>query len=380
MLFGMNTSTEHDRKLAETLKSLSLEPLIGTNKSEPPRKITRRLALPAVLVALVAVPVATAVVWPNALGGIKAMLPDERRADTVTSETPATNIRSAKAGNAEAPSVREVAFAPTREITGSGYVVAPRSTAVFSKYEGRITGIPVEAGDHVEAGQVLVILDDASARFALEQAMAARVSADLALSAKDIALMQADASLRRIVALASRQAAPQKELEEAQTAWKSASNAVAQARQDLHRAELAIRIAQEQLDELTVRAPFAGTVTRLNAHVGDTMLARVDSVRENQSLLTLVDTGSMVIDADVAETNIAAIRPGMGGEAVLDGFPDKPFAIELNRIAPVASSEKGTIALRLSLTAPPAGIRPNMAARIRITAPNPQTSSGDVKQ
>ncbi|MGV1759832.1 efflux RND transporter periplasmic adaptor subunit [Rhizobium sp. A22-96] len=298
----------------------------------------------------------------------------------MASATPATNIRSAKAGDAEAPSMRAVTFAPTREITGSGYVVAPRFTAIFSKYEGRITGIPVEAGDHVEAGQVLVILDDAGARFALEQAMAARVSADLALSAKDIALTLADASLRRIGALASRQAASQKELEEAQTAWKSASNAMAQARQDLHRAELSIRIAQEQLDELTVRAPFAGTVTRLNAHVGDTVLARVDSVRENQSLLTLVDTGSMVIDADVAETNIAAIRPGMGGEAVLDGFPDKPFAIELNRIAPVASSEKGTIALRLSLTAPPAGIRPNMAARIRLTVPNPQTSSGDVKQ
>ncbi|TIX87490.1 efflux RND transporter periplasmic adaptor subunit [Rhizobium sp. P44RR-XXIV] len=376
----MNTSTEHDRKLAETLKSLSLEPLTATITSEPPRTIARRLALPAILVALATVPVATAVVWPNALGRIKAMLPDERRADIAASETPATNTRATKAGNVEAPSVREVAFAPTREITGSGYVVAPRSTAVFSKYEGRITGIPVEAGDHVEAGQVLVTLDDASARFALEQAMAARVSADLALSAKDIALAQADASLRRIGALASRQAASQKELEEAQTVWKSASNGVAQARQDLNRAELAIRIAQEQLDELTVRAPFAGTVTRLNAHVGDTMLARVDSVRENQSLLTLVDTGSMVIDADVAETNIAAIRPGMDGEAVLDGFPDRPFAIKLSRIAPVASSEKGTIALRFSLIAPPTGIRPNMAARIRIAVPNPQTSSGDVKQ
>jgi multidrug resistance efflux pump len=226
----------------------------------------------------------------------------------------------------------------------------------------------------------LVTLDDASARFALEQAMAAKVSADLALSAKDIELTQADASLRRSGALAAREAASRKNLEEAETAWKSASNAVAQARQDLNRAELAIRIAKEQLDELTVRAPFAGTVTRLSAHVGDTVLARVDSVRENQSLLTLIDTSSMVIDADVAETNIAMVRPGMNGEAVLDGFPERPFAIELGRIAPVASLEKGTIALRLSLIAPPIGIRPNMAARIRIAIPTPQAQSGEANR
>lgn len=377
---GMNTSTEHDRKLAETLKSLSLEPLTGTITSEPPRKIARRFALPAILFVLVALPVATAVVWPNALGRIKAMLPGERRGDIATSERTATTVRPASANNAGASSGREAGFASTREITGSGYVVAPRSTTVFSKYEGRITGIAVEVGDHVEAGQVLVTLDDASARFALEQAMAAKVSADLALSAKDIELTQADASLRRSGALAAREAASRKNLEEAETAWKSASNAVAQARQDLNRAELAIRIAREQLDELTVRAPFAGIVARLNAHVGDTILARVDSVRENQSLLTLIDTGSMVIDADVAETNIAMVRPGMNGEAVLDGFPDRPFAIALGRIAPVASLEKGTIALRLSLIAPPIGIRPNMAARIRIAIPTPQAQSGDANR
>ncbi|MBB6485729.1 efflux RND transporter periplasmic adaptor subunit [Rhizobium lusitanum] len=300
--------------------------------------------------------------------------------DTLLQEEQAKSTPTIAAGRAGAQSGQPVAAANTREITGSGYVVAPRSTAVFSKYEGRVIGIPVEAGDRVEAGQVLVTLDDANARFALEQADAAKVSADLALSARAIELTQADTSLRRIELLASREAASKKDLEAARTTWKSASNAVEQARQDINRADIAIRIAREQLDELTVRAPFAGTVAKLGAHVGDTVLARVDSVRENQSLLTLIDTGSMVIDADVAETNIAAVHPGMRGEAVLDGFPESPFAIDISRIAPVASAEKGTITLRFSLVAPPAGIRPNMAARIRIAASNSQQSSGDTSQ
>ena len=118
--------------------------------------------------------------------------------------------------------------------------------------------------------------------------------------------------------------------------------------------------------ELTVRATFAGTVTRLDARVGDTVLARIDSVRESQSLLTITNTKSLAIDADVAETTIAALKPGLRGQAVLDGFPDRPFAVTLVRLAPVASAEKGTVTLRLSLDDPPNGILPNMAARIRI--------------
>ena len=152
-------------------------------------------------------------------------------------------------------------------------------------------------------------------------------------------------------------------------------NLVEQGRHDIIRAELAIRIAQEQVDSLTVRAPFAGTVTKLTAHVGDTVPARADSVRESQSLLTLTDLNSINIDADVAESNISLLRPGLHGEAVLDGFPDQPFAVEMRRIAPVVSAEKGTIGIRFSLLSPPTGIRPNMAARIRLFVPDPQAQS-----
>ncbi len=376
----MNTITEPDRKLAEALKSLSLAPATETTSSGSPRKIARRCALASIILASIAAPIACIFMWPNVASSVVALLPEQQGAEAAVSEKVATSTIAVKVNKPEAFSGRESTSASTREITGSGYVVAPRSTAVFSRYEGRITGIAVEAGDRVEAGQVLITLDDASARFALEQAEAARVSADLVLSARTIELTQANASLRRIEVLATRAAMPQKDLEAALTASQSASNAVAQARQDIDRAEIAVRIAGEQLNELTVRAPFAGTVAKVGAHIGDTVLARVDSIRENQSLLTLIDMGNMVIDADVAETNIAMIYPGMRGEAVLDGFPDRPFTIDLAKIAPIASVEKGTIALRFSLIDPPIGIRPNMAARIRIAAPNFQELSGEINR
>lgn len=360
MMPGMTThfdiATEQGRKLAETLKSLSLEPV--PHDIQPPKPMLRRLILPICLGALIVGAAAGALLyWRDVGRHIEAALsePERAAADPVAV--------------AQVEDERSAARNPIplgSEVTGSGFVVAPGMTAVFAKYEGRITRIAVALGDPVETGQVLVMLEDAGARFALEQASAAKVQAGLILAARDIDLAQARTLLDRTEILAARNAISRQALDDARAAVERALNTVAQARQSADSADLAIRIAEERVVELIVRAPFAGTVIRLDACVGDTVLARIDSVRESQSLLTITDTKSLVIDADVAETTIAALKPGLRGQAVLDGFPDQPFAVTVLRLAPVASAEKGTVKLRLSLNNPPDGIRPNMAARIRI--------------
>lgn len=376
----MNTITEYDRKLAATLTSLSLEPVPGVETGKTNRG--RRIILLIGLSALLAIAVATVVFCqPESYRRFEAR---GLMAIGLTGGAPvAAPVEQSSLPKGELEAKQSSVSPPdpiAREITGSGYVVALRTTTVFSKYEGRITTVAVELGDFVEAGQVLVTLDDAGARFALERAKAAKVSANLSLAARTIDLDQARSSLGRSEKLAARDAASKQQLEEARRAAERAENAVAQAQQELATAELDIRIAEEPVRELTVRAPIAGTVTRLDAHVGDTVLARVDSVRESQSLLTITDKTNMVIDADVAETNIASLRPGLRGETVLDGFPDQPFSVEVLWLAPIASVEKGTIALRLSLTDPPEGIRPNMAARIRIPLVDIVSKTGETKQ
>ncbi|RWX81578.1 efflux RND transporter periplasmic adaptor subunit [Neorhizobium lilium] len=364
--------TDRELKLAETLRSFSLQPV--SHDIEPPKREIRRLVLFALVFALISgTAIGIAVYRPDLAGRIETIIAappnSANRADDDVSVPDDANVHQGGEQSAV-----HVPVPAVREITGSGFVVAPRMTTVFSKYEGRITQVSVEAGDVVVAGQVLVTLDDAGARFALEQAKAAKSAAELQFAARTIDLSQARNSMARIETLTARQATSRQALEEAQAAFDRASNALAQARQSADNAGISIRIAEERLDEFTVRAPFAGTVARLDANAGDTVLARVDSVRESQSLLTITDTTSMVVDADIAETYITALRTGRRGEAVLDGFPDRPFDIEILRLAPVASAEKGTITVRFSLDRPPKGIRPNMAARIRI----PLDDTGDM--
>nr|WP_210316468.1 efflux RND transporter periplasmic adaptor subunit [Rhizobium leguminosarum] len=369
MFAGMNTTTEHDRDLAAKLRSLSIEP--GALKTEPPKPHARRRLTPRVMLVLAAAASLAAALFyrPETLRHIETAFAGYSGGDLAIS---ADRVKARASDGAAVEAVRtptdgpKRAAASSREITGSGYVVAPDIATVFSKYEGRIVAVEVAAGDSVAAGQVLARLDDAGAGFALRGAEIAGRAAALVLDARTIELAQARSSFARSERLAGRDAVSAQALEEARTAVDKAENAALQARQDVEKSELEIDKAREQVEALTVRAPISGTVTRLDAHVGDMVLSREDSVRENESLLTITDTASLVIDADVAEANIALMRPGLSGEAVLDGFPGQPFAIEVSKIAPVISREKGTVTLRLSLTSPPPGLRPAMAARIRL--------------
>ncbi|MBB4250044.1 efflux RND transporter periplasmic adaptor subunit [Rhizobium sp. BK008] len=373
----MNTTSEHDRNLAAKLRSLSIEP--AAFKTEPPEREARRRVMPLAMLALAATASLAVVLFsrPEMLQRIETVLAGlavQRGATTPIGGTqgPAEGAAAERMrAVADAPAVRAL---PAREVTGSGYVVAPDAATVFSKYEGRIVAVEVEAGDRVAAGQVLVRLDDAGARFALRGAEIARQAAALALDAKNIDLAQARSSLTRIERLAGRDAMSAQTLEEARTAFDTAENAALQARQNVAKADLDIDRAREQVEALTVRAPISGTVTRLTAHAGDTVLSR-EGVRENESLLVITDTANMAIDADVAETNIAQMRPGLSGEAVLDGFPDRPFAVVVSKIEPMISREKGTVTLRLSLSSSPPGMRPAMAARIRLVV-DESTASG----
>ncbi len=366
----MNTTTEQNRKLAETLRSLSLEPLFQSVGS--PVKKSRRFVLTSTMLALGVSAIAVAFFWPDIAPRLETALqpqPDiEARGTAQTDDkSSAPSIQAASGTGSPIPSANSLRSASAPEITGSGFVIAPRIVTVFSKYEGEIASVDVRIGDRVEVGQVIVRIDDVSAGFSLEQAKADSDAAKLVLDGKILALKQADSSLQRNTVLSAKSAVSIQTVEEAQTARDAALNAVDQARQSYARAQLDVKIAQEHVDALTVRAPISGTVTRLDAHVGGRVLARVDSIKENESLLTITDTNSLVIDADVAETNIGELRPGLRGEAVLDGFPDKPFATEILQLWPVASAEKGTIRLRLALLDPPDGTMPNMAARIRIS-------------
>ena len=354
----------HNPKLADTLTALSVAPTRNTDQSLP--RNVRWMLLGISVIAVAAFTGIAHSTWPTHVEGAKLARPDQSDPAPSTFEM---SVGPTIAPKGISPTATTIPVTAIQEIAGSGYIVAPQSTAVFAKYGGAIRSIPIDLGEWVEAGQIITILENAHATFAFEQAQAELVSAKLASSAYEIELVRAQDLFERTSALAARGVVPGFQLDDATSTLRAAQNAVAQGDQDVALAELAVRIAREPVDALSLRAPISGTVTALNATTGDTVLGRLDG----QSILTITNTDALFIDADVAEANIALLHAGLRGEAVLDGFPNQPFSIVLTRIAPEVSAAKGTVTIRLTFDAPPTGIRPNMAARIRIFATQPET-------
>lgn len=180
-------------------------------------------------------------------------------------------------------------------IEAVGTTLAHQAVDIVSLASGRVGEIAFRPGERVEAGAVLVRLDDAAERAAVAEAQAAMREVKLAL--------ERAIKLRATVAQATID-----ELE--------ASLEGAQARVDR---------AQNTLDERTIRAPFAGVTGMRRVDVG----ARVD---DDTVLTTLDDLSSVELEFSVPENFFGQVRPGQPVTATSTAFPGREF---IGRIATI---------------------------------------------
>ena len=372
--------TEQERKIAQTLRALSdndpVDPPTHKTQSSARHSVfsKRSLLLTAGAVLIIA---SVALLKPDLPAAFYEMLgaPDKTPLTQTAQQTTPKSIEVSKV-NALQPT--PLAASPA-QVTGSGYVIAPDKVTLFAQYAGRITAVLVKPGDTVNAGQALVTLDDLELRLAVRQAKASRKAAILALEAARIASSDKDSTFKRAIGLNERGFVSNTDLQQARVAALEATNRVEQARVAADKSALDLQDAEAKLANLTIRAPISGTVLQVAAKKGDRVPDFADALRSG-GLATIARFDQLVIDADVAEKAVGGLASGQVGEATLDAFADQPFDVAIQRIAPEVNSAKGTVSLRLVPKDPPAGIRPGMAARIRIIltkpAPSPNQQQG----
>lgn len=87
-----------------------------------------------------------------------------------------------------------------------------------------------------------------------------------------------------------------------------------------------------------VRAPFAGTVLRLNKKEGDLvhMMEQRDGMMNNSSLLVLADMSVLEVDYQLSEIYLESVGAGDTVELVFDAFPRQSYRGQVEKISPVA--------------------------------------------
>lgn len=100
-------------------------------------------------------------------------------------------------------------------------------------------------------------------------------------------------------------------------------------------AQGAMQIIQANLDDMVLRAPFTGVVSRKfadpGAFVTPTTAGSAVSSATSSSILSLASSNQVI--AQVAEANIAQIRMGLAATIQVDAYPGKPFTGQVTQIA-----------------------------------------------
>jgi len=259
-------------------------------------------------------------------------------------------LRNQKAVVEVAAASRADSTGPQTALNASGYITPRRRATIAAKITGRVTGVFFDEGTRVKEGQLLATLDDADVKRALDSAKADRDAAHAAIADYEVQHRNSQILLRRADQLQQAGVQTQEALDNATTAVDSLKAKIVLARQQVAASEARIGVAQQAVDNCTIRAPFAGIVVSKDAQVGE-MVSPISAGGgfTRTGIATIVDMHSNEIEVDVNESYIAKVAAGQEVTATLDAHPDKPFPAKVRTIIPTADRQKATVKVRITI-------------------------------
>ncbi len=246
-------------------------------------------------------------------------------------------------------------------LNASGYVEPRRRATVAAKITGRVTEVLVDEGMEVAAGQVLARLDDADARRRTDATRAGRDVARAALEEIRVNLADAERRYRRTEKLHQDGVASEQDLDSATAAVDALGAQLVVAQRNVDAAEAQLAVAVQDLENYTIRAPFAGIAVSKEAQPGE-MVAPVFA--GGGGISTIVDMTSLEIEVDVNESYIARVTPGQPAEAILDAYPSWRVPATVRTIIPTADRQKATVKVRLTFDDLDPRILPDMGVKV----------------
>ena len=235
-------------------------------------------------------------------------------------------------------------------LNASGYITPRRRATIAAKITGRVTGVFFDEGTRVSEGQLLATLDDSDVKRSLDSAKADRDSAQAAIADYEVQLRNANIQLRRAQDLQAAGVQTQEALDNARTAVDSLKAKIELAKQQVAATESRIGVAQQAVDNCTIRAPFAGVVVSKDAQVGEMVSPNsAGGGFTRTGIATIVDMHSNEIEVDVNESYIARVENGQQVAATLDAYPDKPFPAKVRTVIPTADRQKATVKVRITI-------------------------------
>jgi HlyD family secretion protein len=208
------------------------------------------------------------------------------------------------------------------DASATGAVEPINVVEVKSKASGQITQMPVETGTLVKPGDLIVQLDTRDVKNQYDQALADVRAAEAKLQVSEAQKKRSDDLFEGRIITAQ-------EHETAALDYANSQAAVVRARTNLD-------LAQQRLEDATVRAPISGTVIEKTVSLGQVITSGTSSLGGGTTLIKMADLNQVQVRALVTEADIGTISPGMAATVTVDAYPDRPFRGSVQKIEPQA--------------------------------------------
>jgi membrane fusion protein (multidrug efflux system) len=226
----------------------------------------------------------------------------------------------------------------SQKLEALGNARANESVDISSKSSNIVTAVRFRDGERVRAGQVLVQLDDATAR------------ADVA--AAQAAVTESQSQYDRSRELLDTQALSKSSFEQLEATLKA------------NRARL--QAAQARLEDTVIRAPFSGRVGLRRVSVGTL-------INPGDVITTLDDTSVIKLDFSVPETFVSMLREGLSVRATAPAFPGRSFAGKVASIDSRVDVNTRSVTVRALLANEDGALRPGMFLNVALAKDERET-------
>lgn len=321
------------------------------------------------------------------------------------------NLEEAQAKLSEIETAKSAGYTPsgaggassgTIALESKGYIIPEQQILVSPQVSGRVIELNFEAGQLVEKGFVLAVLESteyradlARAKAMLElarqqwnEAMVGNRPDEIRQAEADLAETkanrdQAERNWKRKVDLREKGIVTAQELDDARSAFDALAKryekleATFRLMQEgprierkkiagfqVEQAEAELTRAQWRLDNCTITAPISGTILKKNAELGN--LVNPVAFNGSFSLCDIADLSRLEVDLSVQERDIAKVFKGQKCRVRAEAFADRYYDGVVSRLMPIADRAKGAVPVRVRLKVPKeeegAYLKPEMGA------------------
>jgi RND family efflux transporter MFP subunit len=247
--------------------------------------------------------------------------------------------------------------APAVWATGTACVITPYDEiSIGTPVEGLIQTVPVDRGDWVTKGQVILTLESSfeEATVALAKAKA---EAEAALKSSQVKIGFTGRKFERALELFKTNSIAQHEVDEAQTEKSLAEVAHREATEQKHQAELELNRATAALQLRTIRSPIAGVVV-------DRLLSPGEMARQQTPVMKLAQINPLRVEVFAPLSLLGKLKIGMRADVRPEGKGQPVYQAKVMVVNKVVDSASGTFGVRLEMPNPNNAISAGLACTV----------------